>query len=116
MNWNVYVTLLQRVGDSFAQGIWAFVALPTYIWLIENHSNKVRYEAHNVQLQAIAPQAKARSNKTTRAVPAQAVGYAQGIQGFAMAAVAVPGEPSQSKRYITEASSGCRPSTSSLVL
>ncbi|KAK9821640.1 hypothetical protein WJX74_002867 [Apatococcus lobatus] len=59
MNWNVYITLLQRVGDSFAQGIWAFVALPTYIWLIENHSNK-------------------------------AVGYAQGIQGFAMAAVAVP--------------------------
>lgn len=115
MNWNVYVTLLQRVGDSFAQGIWAFVALPTYIWLIENHSNKVRY-GHDVQAQSIAPQAKPRSSQITRAVPAQAVGYAQGIQGFAMAAVAVPGEPSTSKTYITEASSGCRPSTSSLVL
>ncbi len=42
MNWNVWITLVQRILDSFAQGIWGFVALPTYIWLIENHSNTVR--------------------------------------------------------------------------
>lgn len=93
MNWNVYITLLQRVGDSFAQGIWCFVALPTYVWLIENHSNKARFPSLQVPYEA-TPSCDWRSSAHTL-IWHQAVGYTQGIQGFAMAAVAVPGKPSK---------------------
>ena len=120
LNQNVALVFCLRIADGIANGIWNLSVLSTYISVLEGSTkagNTVRYPAascrhqwlarsHPLQrprlvhaLHACLSALHARPPRLLTPPPAlrpralQRVGFVQAIQGTALAASALPGEP-----------------------
>jgi hypothetical protein len=101
MNQNVALVFCLRIADGIANGIWNLSVLSTYISVLEGSTKAGN--AVSCRVPAQPAQHPPRLSASLTPAPAapfahQRVGYVQAIQGTALAASAVPGEPTRHRR------------------